>query len=366
MGVFLDISIKRNRICRNAADFFERYGAISYAHYNRLSESVTITGLVSASFRESYQYAQGKWEFDAYDSPLGIVKMIRIVRRKKPEWIFVHGFVRPGYLWLLRRFAGRRAVWMIQHHAERPKISPVGMALQRIAFRRLDCYFFAARDLAHDFVTRGIIGDPSKIHEMMEGSSLFEPIDRMFARKQLGITAKTIFLWVGRLNANKDPMTVLRAFTGYANSGSEGVLYILFSEDDLLKDVARFLSDVKMEARIILVGKRPHPELQFWYSAADYFISASHYEGSGIALCEAMACGCIPIVTRIPSFCMMTENGRFGYQFTPGEDIELQMILNRVEADLTISRTTVRQQFINRLSFEAIGNCIIGCANTRD
>jgi glycosyltransferase involved in cell wall biosynthesis len=41
-------------------------------------------------------------------------------------------------------------------------------------------------------------------------------------------------------------------------------------------------------------------------------VLGSHYEGSGFSLVEAMSCGVIPIVTDIPSFRMITNNGKIG------------------------------------------------------
>jgi len=51
---------------------------------------------------------------------------------------------------------------------------------------------------------------------------------------------------------------------------------------------------------VSLKGKIDNDELSAWYSAADFYISGSHSEGGSYALLEAMACGCIPIVTSIP------------------------------------------------------------------
>ncbi|HEX3386522.1 MAG TPA: glycosyltransferase, partial [Mucilaginibacter sp.] len=71
---------------------------------------------------------------------------------------------------------------------------------------------------------------------------------------------------------------------------------------------------------ITLVGELPHDELQYWFNSADFTLSASHYEGSGTAVCEAMSCGCVPIVTDIPSFRMITDNGRCGLLYEPGNE----------------------------------------------
>ena len=54
-----------------------------------------------------------------------------------------------------------------------------------------------------------------------------------------------------------------------------------------------------------------------YYSAADVFISGSHYEGSGYALIEAMSAGLVPIVTDIPSFRSIA--GDCGERWQPGD-----------------------------------------------
>ena len=57
--------------------------------------------------------------------------------------------------------------------------------------------------------------------------------------------------------------------------------------------------------------------LDLWFSAADGYVSGSHREGSGFALIESMSCGCVPIVTDIPSFRKIS--GKYGFLWRPGD-----------------------------------------------
>jgi len=78
---------------------------------------------------------------------------------------------------------------------------------------------------------------------------------------------------------------------------------MIYQTDDMLNDViAMFATNQTLANAVILVGKVPNTELPYWYSAADFYLSGSHKEGSGYALLEAMACGCIPVVTAIPPY----------------------------------------------------------------
>jgi len=110
---------------------------------------------------------------------------------------------------------------------------------------------------------------------------------------------------------------------------------------------------------IRLIGKVPHELLQEWYSSADYIISGSHYEGGGIGICEAMSCGCIPIVTDISSFRGMTGSGKCGLLYEPGnEGALLAALLQTPDLDIEKERSGVIEQFNRELSFWAIGSKI--------
>ena len=67
-----------------------------------------------------------------------------------------------------------------------------------------------------------------------------------------------------------------------------------------------------------------------------------------------MSCGCIPIVTDIPSFRKMTEE-KCGFLYRPGDDFELLKLLCATkDMDINAERKKVLEQFTNELSFEAI------------
>jgi glycosyltransferase involved in cell wall biosynthesis len=68
-----------------------------------------------------------------------------------------------------------------------------------------------------------------------------------------------------------------------------------------------------------------------------------------------MACGCIPVVTNIPSFKAITGNGEFGVLFQPGnvEDLLKKLVsLNGIEQRKM--SFAVREHFKKELSFAAI------------
>ena len=89
---------------------------------------------------------------------------------------------------------------------------------------------------------------------------------------------------------------------------------MIYHTDELISDIKKLLPVKSGDQPVMLVGKIQHSELLYWFNSADFYLSASHYEGSGTALCEAMSCGCIPLVTDIPSFRMMSGNSGLLYR----------------------------------------------------
>ena len=77
--------------------------------------------------------------------------------------------------------------------------------------------------------------------------------------------------------------------------------------------------DPRLAARVRVVGAVAASQMAAYYSAADIFVSASHREGSGYAAIEAMACGAVPVLTDIPSFRVLTANGRVGALWQQGQ-----------------------------------------------
>ena len=169
------------------------------------------------------------------------------------------------------------------------------------------------------------------------------------------------FLWVGRLNVNKDPMTVLTGFEKYAALNSAARLYMIFGENDLLETVQQKIRESELlNKTVTLAGKVAHPELPDWYSAADYFVSGSHREGGGYALTEAMACGCIPVVTDIPPFMKALGEGKIGYHYHPGNAEELFGVLSSLrQEDQQQESLAAQNHFREHLSAKAIAKTLL-------
>lgn len=287
------------------------------------------------------------------------VSLTACLESLKPDFVLLHGFNHAGQLmWLRRRLPAKTRI-LVQNHAEQPFRHPLKLWLQRRVARHVSGFLFVSKDQAEPWIQRRIIQPRHKVFEVMEGSTVFGLKDRAQCRWRLNFPDGPIFLWVGRLDSNKDPLTILSVFNQLKRLGHAFKLYMVFNSNLLEPEVTRFIRENDLDTQVKMIGAVRHGDLEDWYNAADYFILGSHHEGSGFALCEALACGCVPIVTSIPSFKTMTNNGSLGWLFEPGNAVQLFGILVRAAVMKTESRRAeIRSFFEKELSHEAIARKI--------
>jgi len=277
-----------------------------------------------------------------------------------PTVLHLHGLFYPLQLATLKSVLPNSCVITVQHHAEHPWRKPFGI-IQRRGLKVADGFFFAAKELATQWIERGIISSQQPIFPIMEGSTKFTFKSRAECRAVTGMSGSPVLLWVGRLIKLKDPLTVLRGFDRILERFPHARLYMAYHQPELLADVqAEIAARPKLRNAVVLLGQVPHAELEMIYNSADYFVLGSHYEGSGFALAEAMACGVVPVVTDIPSFRTMTGQYSIGGGWTPGDATSfaekfLQVSQQRLD---DTSKSTVKF-FQEHLSYSAIARASV-------
>jgi len=282
-------------------------------------------------------------------------RMHRLIKKLRPDVVLVNGLIFPLQIIQLRLFLGKKTKIIVFHRAEKP-FTGIKRNLQQLADGCINAYLFTSFAFKKAW-EKNI--DIAKIHEVIQASSAFEATNKSEARKQTGITGYPVFLFVGRLDANKDPLTVVSAFCDFLKQQPHARLYLIYQEEHLLQEVIDLIGSNEAGESIFLVGKVPHYQMQYWYNSAEFIISGSHYEGSGVSVSEAMSCGCIPIVTDIPSFQSMTGSGKCALFFEPGNEQELLAALSKAgKMDINTVKAKVLEQFRRELSFEAIANKI--------
>jgi len=334
--------------------------ALAFAPY--LIGQIDFSFVKHASFEEHteidgipYHFFKGRNRFWSIT-----LKTYRYIKKLKPDIVLVQGLVFPLQVIFLRLFCGSGFKIMIQHHGELPYSGIKGW-LQKLACGFADAFIFTAAGNAGIWKKRNIIKPDANIFELLEASTHFTQQDKQISKERIQMKGENNFLWVGRLNANKDPITVLLGFMQYLKIKPSAKLYMIYQSEDMINDVmALFASSKLLSNAVVLVGRVANHELSYWYSAADFYISGSHKEGSGYALLEAMACGCVPLITNIPPYQKLTGNGGCGFLYPPSDANALARLLYTVNnVDQKKLSDNTLQYFQQNLTFKNIADDLV-------
>lgn len=290
-------------------------------------------------------------------------RTLRRVAAIQPDLVHVHGVDPHINLALLRAVIGRTGVPIVLHyHGGFPAERGPVRTLQRYSFAGISRFLFTTKTHARPFVERGLVRSTDDVVELMELSSPFEMRLRAACRAETGMTGRPVFVWTGRLDPIKDPLTALRGFERIRKAWPEAALYMYFSTAELLTEVRSFLAARPgLRERVDLRGRAPYRQMEAIYNSADFLIQASRREFSGCAVLEALSCGVLPVVTDIPSFRAMTDDGRHGLLFPVGDAEGLAAAVLRLTPESIPARSVaVRAHFEERLSYEALGRRLDG------
>jgi glycosyltransferase involved in cell wall biosynthesis len=278
-----------------------------------------------------------------------------LLRTLSPHVLHVHGLDFPRQVLSLAAHVPEIPIVLQDHASRTPRI------WRRAGWRRAlavaSGIAFCAAKQAEPFVRAGLLGAQTPVYEIPESTSRFTPGGREAARRMTGVRGYPAVLWVGHLDANKDPLTVLDGVSAAARMSPELRLHCCFGVAPLLARVQkRITGDPQLRERVQLLGRVAHEQVEQLMRAADMFVLGSHREGSGYSLIEALACGLPPVVTDIPSFRALTGSEAVGRLWPCGDSRALCAALQSVAAGGgDDARRTVRAHFDRELSFEALG-----------
>jgi glycosyltransferase involved in cell wall biosynthesis len=286
------------------------------------------------------------------------------VLRQRADIVHFNGLDSPGPLARLALTLAAGTGLVVQDHGSRvPNGNPGGLPrvgrqlLRKRAMRTADAFLFTAAEAANEWRAAGLIGSEQSVYQVLEASTTIRPTPRIDARADSGVRGAPAVLWVGRLDDNKDPMTVLDGFEQALVRLPGAVLTMVYNAEALLTRVrARIAASKALAARVRLAGHVPHESIVNFYSGADVFVLGSHHEGSGYALIESIACGAAPAVTSIPTFRVITGNGAIGALWVPGDAASCATAIEQAAGgDPASARTRTAEHFASHLSWAVVG-----------
>ncbi len=169
---------------------------------------------------------------------------------------------------------------------------------------------------------------PSKISVVPGGVNLgrFGPRDQVAARAALGISARKVLLFVGRIQRLKGIDLLLRATARLvrAHPAWADELRVLIvggrppengdgPERRELSRLCRMAHRLGIGQLVEFVGAVEQEQLPLYYAAADATVIPSLYESFGLVAVESMACGTPVVASRVGGLTATVRDGHSGY-----------------------------------------------------
>lgn len=215
----------------------------------------------------------------------------RWLRKERYDVVVVAQFEPTALLWLSHRLRGGRSRFVMHFHGN-PKIEGTGSRRARLAFclfdaivRRMDKVIAVSPSLAHYIDER--VGEPGRVAYLPNPVRQFSTLQPPVARE-----GGVAFVTVGRLARQKGHDILIDAFAKVAARRSDARLVIIGDGDEHNALQAQ-IDRLGIGDHVRLAGKISDPSAEL--ANADCFVSASRWEGFGVAIVEAMSAG-LPVI----------------------------------------------------------------------
>ncbi|MCG6922684.1 MAG: glycosyltransferase family 4 protein [Acidobacteria bacterium] len=234
------------------------------------------------------------------------------------------------------------------------------VALRNVWMRDAEAFVAMSRRIRDEIVGAGVA--PERVALIPHGvdTERFRPAvagEREALRRALGLPGGLLAVFTGRLLRGKGLETLLVAFADVASARPDLHLVLVGSGEGQALSVEE---DLKAEVRERGLGDRVTftgrvDAVEGHLRAADLFVFPSVFEGLGISLVEAAACGLPAVASRTGGIVDVIEEGRSGVLVTPGEGDALARALLSLAGDDrareqmgTRARAVARERFDQR------------------
>ena len=176
-------------------------------------------------------------------------------------------------------------------------------ALVRRSAERAD-HIITVSDYSKKDIAKTYHIDSRKITVTYEGAGdQYFPSDKEKCREQIaakyGVTAPFL-LYVGRLQERKNLPRLLSAYARLRKEGVDENLVLVGKKDWMFGNIHSHVESLGLATSVIFTGYVPSSDLPAFYNAAEAFVYPSIFEGFGLPVMEAMACG-LPVLTSFGS-----------------------------------------------------------------
>ncbi len=242
-------------------------------------------------------------------------RLRRVIREFQPDILHTHSYI-LRYALPATGLRERAMVHTVHNLAEKD-VDVIGRAINRVAFRLGAIPVAVSTAVERSFRRTYGFGPAAVIPNGVNVGGFFRPDVRKEWRRAHGFEDDDILVAsVARLDPQKDPLSLIRAFS-QGPARCDRCHLLLAGEGTLREAALRCAQSRGVVGRVHFLGVRPDvPEL---LSASDLFALASRWEGGPLVVVEAMAAGLPVVATTVGGINEMVEPGKTGLLAPPGD-----------------------------------------------
>lgn len=270
----------------------------------------------------------------------GMKRVLSVLRDMKPD--IVHGhYVSTASLYAMLSLTGRKVLSAIGSDVLIDTRATHARVLIRLTGLQTVRYLSASYEITLALQRLGIRKD--RIRTVPMGVDL-----SLFRRGVIPAVApgRPLYISTRALEPVYRPDRLVRAMPSIIKEIPTSRL--LFVGDGSLRAILEELaSKLGVGNSVVFAGSVPHGEMPRLLAAADVYVSASVSDGTSTSLLEAMAMGCMPVVTDIPGNRPWIQDGDNGLLAPPVDTPALaETILRAVRDDALRARAASRNPAI--------------------
>ena len=309
----------------DAVSFFMKIGMLTYDFYPAIGGQ----GVEAYSLYRELKHQGSLWEphvmsgainsltdhttLPAGRNFIGILRFSFYANRHLESWIrkekidLVQAYGGPGGVFLLRKpsvpliyIANHTYDQQFNFLARRPYYT-VLKRLEHTGYRNANAIVAISTTTRKNLV---------QVYEVPPDSITVIPPGLSEDRFTLGNVARTDneILYVGRLDARKGLDFLITAFAEVVRHNAKAILKIA-GTGKLKNKLQQLATNLGIFERVVFLGKVSDVDLKVLYQSAAIFVLPSKFEGFGIVLTEAMACGTPVVGTDVPGIIDIVEEG---------------------------------------------------------
>jgi glycosyltransferase involved in cell wall biosynthesis len=207
---------------------------------------------------------------------------------------------------------------------------------------------FSKADIIEKYKT-----DASKIDVVYNGSnSLYQPVNDYWKDQTRKVYTKgrDYFIFVGAIQPRKNLINLFRAFDHFKSNDQKGMKLVIVGRKAWhTNEIFEAYDNMKYKDDVIFTGRVSTIELKNLLGSALALTYVAFFEGFGIPIIEAQACGTPVITSNITS--MPEASGKAALLVDPYSYQDIAKAMNQISTDDNLRSDLIRQGDINIKKF---------------